>query len=227
MKNKTHKLHRLNFATEPIAAGAIVIFGAIGAITPFVSIGALATTGFSAWQNRNFQRFREEIEKKLKAVEKEKIDQGFIVSDEFKALVVQGVEAAVRSASEERCHALSNAILSSAILPTSKFSNKQAIIRTLAQLTDEEIHAIKALNRYHEMHSGTEEEATYQVTTKEIAERITCTTEEALVTCDGLIQLGLAYDAEGINFDSTGQHRQIWRITALGRRTVEYATEKV
>ena len=224
MTKKTNQVP--SFITEPIAAGAIVIFGAIGSLNPFVGIGALATTGFSYWQNKNFRKFRDEIEKKFKAVDQEKIDQDFLYSDEFKALVVQGVEAAIRSSSDERCEALANAILSSATLPTSKLNNKQMILRVLAQMTDEEILVLKALYSYEKTLAPNRKKPTDVISTEQISQEVGRDVEETSITCDGLTQLGLAYDAEGQYFDSTGQHREIWRITSLGKRVVDYALKK-
>jgi hypothetical protein len=225
-KKITKKSFSLKPAADPSIAGVIAVISAIGAFNPYVFFGAAATAVFSAWQNKNFQSFKDKIEKRIKTLENETIDKNFSTSDEFKAIVVQGLQAAVVSASEERHKALANAILSSTTLPTSNFRNKQTILRVIAQMTDEEIYALKSLNNHEKIFSSSEEKATNVVTTEKISEDIQCDMEETRVTCDGLLQLGLAYDAEGQYFDSTGQHRQFWRITALGRRVVQYSTDK-
>lgn len=214
----------LGFAKEPIIAGAIELLGAIGLEHPAtgISVGVLSTIAFSTWQNKNFQQFQFELERKFKGIEQEKIDKSFIASDEFKALIVQGLEAAIKASSSERCEALANAILSSAILPTSKFRNKQTILRVLSQITDEEIIALKILD-YYEYYLKASNKPTDVVSVEQLSEEMSLDIEETRVTCDGLLQLGLAYDTEGQSFDSMGKHRQSLRITALGRRVIQYS----
>lgn len=207
----------LEIIGEPLISAAVAFLG----IVPIA--GASASAGLSAWQNKNFQKFARVVKQRFERIERSTIDRDFVESDEFKGLIVQSIEAASYSASERRREALAGALLESCTLSKSKLGNKQTIIRALSQMSDDEIIALKVLYRLEQKFDLFERKPTDVVTTQQMSEEIHCGDEETKITCDGLLQLGLAYDAEGQYFDSTGQHRQIWRITSLGNRIVEYA----
>ncbi len=204
---------KIELVTEPIAAGAAAILGL------FPIFGAAATTGLTAWQTHNYQKLVRAIRENFERIDQSKLDKSILESDEFKGLVVQVVEAGVRSASTHKCEALARAIINSAVQPTSQFSNKTAILRVIAQMSDEEIFTLKVLYD-HEV--GQKPNGPF-IGTDKIAGQLQTNQSEVLTSLDGLQQLGLAYDfvQTYAGFES---RRGLWRITTLGFRSSQYAT---
>ena len=128
---------------EPSIAAAIALLSTMPVVGHWV--GVPLTAAMVTWQNQNLDRFRTVLSNKLRTLDDSKLDKTFIGSNEFKGLVVQALEAAVKTASENRCNALANALFSSITVPTSSYIGKQSLIRALAQMSDEEMYVLQVL----------------------------------------------------------------------------------
>lgn len=217
---------KVELVTEPIAAGAVAILGSI----PLV--GAVATTALSAWQTANYKKFAQAVQNNFNRIDQTKLDKAFLKSDEFKALVIQSVEASIRSASNHKCKALANALLSSVIQPTCKLRNKTGIVRAISQLSDEEMIVLKALYDHENCLPDNPPSPTESLTIddgpfmhiNEIAEILSLDRKDISASLDGLEQLGLSYDLTS-TFEGFDSRRKCWRITTLGTRSCDYALD--
>lgn len=216
---------------EPTASTVIaVLLGILGliewpvaglAITRLIAGGA-AAGALSAWQASNHKKFAQAVQDSFRQVDQAKIDKTSLDSDEFVELVIQSVEASARSASDRKCKALANALLSSVVQPTCEFSNKVGIIRVISQMSDEEQSILKVL---HDHSIGPQPDGSF-IDTEKISGTLDINRSEALAALNGLQQLGLAYDF--VNTFSGFESRQgLWRITHLGTRSIQYALATV
>lgn len=133
-------------------------------------------------------------------------------SDEFKALLIEAVDTASKTASELKRKALANALINSVVIPTSKLPGKQALLRVLSGMSDEEMLALTALHNYE---SGGYE----KITLERLAQKTGWSEEENTVAFEGLNQLGLARPMGVMGNDMFGG---LWKITALGKRLVRW-----
>jgi hypothetical protein len=200
----------LENAVEPVLA---IVTAALSIIDP--TKGAITGFALWAWQKNSIEDWLNKYEQKVKRIDRDKLDRKALKSDEFKALVLQTVSVASQTASDLKREALANALLNSVLPPTSKFTGKQALLRVLSGMSDEEIFGLTAL--YHGERNGryySEKNKEHEITLKQLAEEIGWSEEEVEVTFDGLTQLGLArtWDIEG----------RWWKITALGNKLIEW-----
>lgn len=216
----------LELIPEPAASTVIAVLLGIlnltgGPIAGLVAGGA-ATGVLSAWQASNHKKFAQAVQDNFRQVNQAKIDKTLLNSDEFIELVIQSVEANARSASDRKCKALANALLSSVVQPTCKFSNKVGIIRVITQMSDEEQSVLKVL---HDHSIGPKPDGPF-IDTEKISGTLGINRSETLAALNGLQQLGLAYDF--VNTFSGFESRQgLWRITHLGARSIQYALATV
>lgn len=209
-------------AADLVVAGVSSILSLFSLTAP---IGAMGSFGLLAWQNEQQQKFMHEVRQRLERVDKTKIDQFAVESDEFKALAVQAVEAASKSASELKRQALAQSLINSVTLPTSQFSSKQTLLRILSQMSDEEILALTVLYKEEplvaaeiENYAAENRPRVVGVSEAEVASKYEWSEEETRVACEGLSQLGLVYDAV---VGGIGYKRGTWRITLIASRLIE------
>lgn len=191
-----------------------------------------AVTGFVlwAWQKGNAKDYENIVKEKFRRIDHNKLDKTYLVSNEFKALVVQTVDVASQTASEFKRKVLANALVNSVVLPTSKFPGKQALLRVLSQMSDEEIIALAVVE--HCERTGdkglvedsdsdekaiTSEHLVYKFILKGKEMGLEWSKEDSLVAYDGLKQLELARPQ--------GMWQIEWGTTALGNRLIQWCTE--
>jgi hypothetical protein len=231
---------RYGSALDLICGGASVILSLFPLTAP---IGAAGSFGLLAWQNEQLNKFKDELQKRLEALDQNKLDQSALQSDEFKSLVVQAVETASQTGSDLKKQALASALVNSLVLPTSRFTGKQALQRILSQLSDEEIIVLKVL--YHEDSPFGNTPSTTSYTSQispdgssrlslgmseaDIAEILGWTEENTLVACQSLLQLGLVHQADSyigpVLLYSAGSENRGWRITALAEKLISWCRE--
>lgn len=98
-----------------------------------------------AWEESNARDFHDELEERLRRIEREKVDEVYFNSDEFISLFAQATETASKTASDLKRQALAKALVNSLVTPTSELPGKQALLRVLSQMSDEEMIALSAL----------------------------------------------------------------------------------
>lgn len=124
-----------------------------------------------------------------------------------------------------RCQLLAQGLVNSSVLPTSQFSNKAILLRVASQMTDEEIVALMVL--YQEepriaaeiAEQSAIERRAIGVTEETIASELGWKNEEVHIVCEGLCQLGLAYD--GLTGAIGPSRRDSWRISPLATKLIE------
>ncbi|NMF59126.1 hypothetical protein [Pseudanabaena yagii] len=202
---------------EPLIAAANELISSVPIIGAFIS--APIAAGMVAWQNKNLNNFILSVKQKFASLEESKIDYAFLETDQFKDIILQTLDAAVRTSSEIKCNALANALMFSATLPTSKHIGKQSCIRVISQISDEEILVLQVLYEV-------EHQKDPKIQLHEIADRLGWEDLDVKVTVYGLIQLGLAYDPLVGSWDHLGgsvDGPQACRISSLGLKCVQYA----
>lgn len=220
---------------DSIVAGASVILSLIPFTAP---IGAASSFGLFVWQKEQQRKFVDECQTRFDALDQSKLDYSALESDEFKSLVIQAVETASKTASDLKQQALASALANSIILPTSQFTGKQALLRLLEQLSDEEMVTLKVL--YDEelplekrqpanaIPAAMKQCVRLGMSEAIVAEKLGWSQEEALIACQGLRQLGLAHepdpDSGAILLENASPHCN-WRVTALAERLIEWCGE--
>lgn len=213
---------------------------AILSVNPLTApIGAMGSFGLLVWQREQQQKFIDAYQRKFDALDQNKLDHSALESDEFKSLVVQAVEIASKTASDLKRQALASALVSSIVLPTSRFTGKQALLRLLEQLSDEEMVALKVLYdeepRLEERRpssaipAGSLPRVLIGMSEADIASRLGWSQEDALVACQGLRQLGLAHEPDdlGPSILLDGADKRDWRVTALAEKLIKWCSSEV
>jgi hypothetical protein len=221
--------------SDLMVAGASAILSVIPLTAP---IGAAGSFGLLVWQREQQQKFVDEWRQKFDALDKSKLDHSALESDEFKSLVIQAVESASKTASNLKRQALASALVSSIVLPTSRFTGKQALLRLLEQLSDEEMVALKVL--YDEeppleerrpksaIPAGELLRVRLGMSEADVAARFEWSKDDALVACQGLRQLGLAHEPDpdlGAILTEDAPPKRGWRVTALAEKLIKWCGE--
>jgi hypothetical protein len=210
-----------------LAVGASTILSLFPATAP---VGAMGSYGLFVWQREQLNKFIDECKQRFDRLDQDKLDRTALESDEFKSLLLQAVEIGAETASDLKRKALASAISNSVVLPTSQFTGKQALLRVLSQLDDQEMLALGVFS--DEEPRLVEYEATMQehklsrrgfVTEADVARKLGWNEEEASVVCEGLSQLGLIYSTTfGAVLTKT---RDTWRITVLAKKLIKWSGE--
>ncbi|HBE19623.1 MAG TPA: hypothetical protein DEG17_10225 [Cyanobacteria bacterium UBA11149] len=229
-------------AADLILAGA----GAIASAIPGLSaVGGMISFGQFAWLQENQVKFQKMVENEFRIIgEKldEKIDRDAIESDEFKSLMLEIVEVAMKSSSELKRQALAKAIVNSVTIPKSKFTGKSILLRIISQMSDEEMAILQLL--YEIKHDKSKYESKYEgATTSHISYKLEWNKEDTLVTCQALHQLSLVkepyreFDTQpsgtpddiphgtGSMGNSGGKVYYYWRITALAEKLIKWCSD--
>lgn len=208
----------------------IIVASAIDLLSIFHPVvAALPKAGFLAWQSKQLEAFKSLVEERFKRFDHDKLDISALESDEYKALLLQALETASRTASDIKLQALANALVNSLVPPTSKLPGKEALLRVISQMSDEEILALTVL--YECETSGRDEfqlaedgkpiitlEALFKKVKPKMGQE--WSKEDNLVAYDGLAQLGLAMPPPNIMWNE-----EMVRITALGNRLIQWCQE--
>ena len=210
---------------ELLAVGASTILSLFPATAP---IGAMGSYGLFVWQREQLNKFIDECKQRFDRLDQDKLDRTALESDEFKSLLLQAVEIGAETASDLKRKTLASAISNSVVLPTSQFTGKQALLRVLSQLDDQEMLALGVF--YDEEPRIVDYEATKQeheprgrVTEADVARKLGWSEEEASVVCEGLSQLGLIYST---TFGAVlTNKRDRWRITVLAKKLIKWSGE--
>ncbi|MBW4638977.1 MAG: hypothetical protein KME05_12210 [Gloeocapsa sp. UFS-A4-WI-NPMV-4B04] len=192
-------------------------------------LGAVTSVVSWAWEKSNAKDYENIVEEKFRHIDRNKLDNT-LSFDEFNALVVQTVEVASQTASKFKRKVLANALVNSVVLPTSKFPGKQALLRVVSQMSDEEIIALTVLfecetvgkDEFQLANDGKPiiplEDVFKKVKPKMGQE---WSEEDNLVAYDGLAQLGLVKAPQHIFWNS-----ELVRTTALGNRLIQWCSDE-
>lgn len=222
--------------SDLIAAGVSSVLSLIPLTAP---IGAVGSFGLLVWQREQQQKFIFECQRRFDTLDKSKLDRSALESDEFKVLVVQAVETAARTASGLKRQALASALVSSVVLPTSRFTGKQALLRLLEQISDEEMVALKVLcdeelpleeiRPKSAIPTGELPRVRLGMKEADVAARLGWSEEDALIACQGLRQLGLVHepdpDMSYVITDNNAPEERGWRVTAIAEKLIKWCGE--
>lgn len=231
-----------NQKQAPTNVSALIVAGAsaILSLNPFTAvIGAAGGFGLLVWQREQQQKFINEYQRRFDTLAQDKLDHSALESDEFKSLVIQAVETASKTASDLKRQALVSALINSVVLPTSRFTGKQALLRLLEQLSDEEMMVLKVL--YDEelpLEKRQPASATpakllprssrLGISETVVAVRLEWSQEDALVACQGLRQLGLAHEPDpdsGAILADNAPPKRGWRASAIAEKLIKWCGE--
>jgi hypothetical protein len=196
-------------------AGLPQILTLLSSPSPLV-LGATAS-GFvaSVWGREQQNKLLDELQKQINERINEtnaKLNEPALSFDEFMELFVQAMDIASKSKSELKRQALANALVNSVIPPTSQFIGKLTLLRTLSQLSDEEIQVLTLF--WSEFYDWARSRATLDY--EDVSKLLMWDVEDAHAICVGLVQLGLArYGGNGIT------------LTALAQRLVQWVKGEV
>jgi hypothetical protein len=225
---------RLKGPAEIAFVGSATIAGlaASPGLLPFIA--AITSFGGYLWQRENQNN---SLLKLLKLVLKleQKMDMNLAQStlniDEFMELFMQFMDIASKSAFDEKQNYLVNLFVNSLVSSSISFSGKQTLFRLHSQISLEEIHILKvfydrepriAEYEINRLKSGRGPVGC--IKEPDLATELNWLEEEARITCEGLSQLGLLYNA---TVGTLGNQHNGWRITALGKRFVQWIIEEV
>ncbi len=181
----------LNPGNSPLII-ATAVAGILNLFPDTAPIGVAGSIFVLSWQNEQVGKFKKRVETRLNEIENH-LNLNSVNSPEFIELLIQAIEAAARTVSEQKHQALANALVASMVEPTSKFSGKSTIIRIINQISEEEIIVLKTLFDIED--DRTKDNNTDRIVLKEIKEKLQWTEEEdVLVVCQSLLQLGLSKD---------------------------------
>ncbi len=188
MDNSTQAKENSGSVADLIVAGASTV---LSVFPPTAALSGMASFGLFAWQRENQRKFEREIRDRVKNLDINKLDHSALQSDEFKSLIIETVEIASKSASELKRQALANAVVNSVIAPTSQFTSKQALLRVLSQISDEEILVITAI---YKIQRSDRSKWIYGVSIADLAQEIKCNEQKIRIVCEALLQLKLIFE---------------------------------
>lgn len=166
------------------------------------------------WGREQQQKFLTDLEEQINLlrIEIKNIEVNYDnFMEEFSAVM----EIASKSACEEKRKYLVNAFINSIVLTNITFTGKQTFWRILAQISLEEIQALKLIKDQNE----------FIVNIKSISKLLKWDERDTIIICEALSQLMLIKNA------STGQwnsfnNDEIWSITSLGAKFIEWCNSK-
>lgn len=211
----TKSVHRDDLVTTANQlVSSIPVFGTFLS-TPIV--GAI-----SYYQRKNLDDFMNKITSRFESIDISKIDKDFLNTEVFGNILLQILDAASRTSSELKQNALANIFLHSCTLPTSQHKGKQAFVRIIDQISDEEMIVLKVL---YESTQNPEP----LISLEEISSILGWDYIEIQVISGGLTQLGLAYDptiGTWTYIQASFNESTTLSLSALGSRCIEYALQK-
>lgn len=176
-------------------------------------------------QNKFLREFKQQVNERID----EKLEQSRTLDlDEFMELFTQAMEIASKSASELKRQALARALVNSVVPPTNQVSGKQALLRVLAQISDEEMLALTALYKHESVADELKKFAGISI--NELVVALDWSESETLVACEGLRQLGLVYDPRVGTWNYMGRDSQQFEaccITALGNKLLIWSQGQI
>jgi hypothetical protein len=212
---------------EALIAGTIQLTAIIPGYGPFIS--AASTLGYAAYQSRNINQANHLLRKHIATIDETKLDREFIDSDEFRDIMLQYIEATMKTSSELRCDALVKVFCSCFTKPTSTYINKQAMMRLVTQMSSEEMQVLYIIQREEQIFSENQsykEGKSRDVQVSTIANQLEWNDLNTLIACQGLQQLNLVYDPEikdELFMEASQPGDRGFRGTELGHRLVEFA----
>jgi hypothetical protein len=175
---------------------------------------ALGSVGLAAWQEHQAKKLEIRIADKIRTLGMEKLDRGYIHTDEFHALLLQGVRIAAETASDTKREAIASALVNSAWRP-SKFSGKTMLMRLLDQLSEEELQVAVTIRT--SMAFALDDD---HATCRSLARELKWDNADTYVTILGLESLGLV---QMRTLDANAQDYDIeWSLSPLTERLIEW-----
>lgn len=211
---------------------AVNLKAALSGSPELLLIAAQMGFGVYLWQRENQNNSLRKLEQHIQRTGAN-IEESTLDFDEFMELFIQFMEVASKSAFEEKQNYLVNLFVNSVVSSIIPFSGKQSLFRLHSQISVEEIHVLKF---FYEKEPGIAEYEISRLADRSSDKPVGCVSEaevaaelkwnekEACITCEGLSQLGVVYSP---TVGTLGNQRGYWRITALGRRFIQWITEEV
>lgn len=216
-----------SFRDIGVATGLPQILTLLSSPSPLALGATVGSFVASVWgreqQNKLLDEIKELIDKRINETNA-KIKEPALSFDEFMELFGQAMDIVSKSKSELKRQALAKALVNSLIPPNSPFTGKQALLRILSQLSDEEMIALQVM---HDEKPHIEQ--TFLVTAQ-IEARLRCSPEDALVVCQSLRQLGLVnepnFNPNAVSIEYSPE-LQGWRVNELAQKLINWVTEEV
>jgi hypothetical protein len=174
--------------TDLIVAGASTV---LSAFPLTAAVGGIGSFALFTWQRENQKKFEYEIKNRIENLDKNKLEQSVLQSDEFKSLVIGAVEIASKSASKIKRQALANLLVNLTLNQAEQFTGEEIALRLISQLSDEEILAITAIYKILKKDSSKQ---AFGVSIADIKQETDLGEEETRTVCEGLIQLNLIFE---------------------------------
>jgi len=221
---------RIKNPAEIALVGSATVAGLAAApgLLPFMA--AITSFGGYLWQRENQNNSLLKLEQKIQKTDMN-LAQSTLNLDEFMELFMQFMDIASKSAFDEKQNYLVNLFVNSLVSSSISFSGKQTLFRLHSQISLEEIHILKAfydrepsIAEYEINNLKDERRPVGCIKEADLATELNWLEEEARITCEGLSQLGLLYNA---TVGTLGNEHNGWRITALGKRFVKWIIEAV
>jgi hypothetical protein len=192
---RTQVLNRLKSVWElGIAKGLPQILTLLSTPT---SWGFAATaSGFviSAWerkqQNKWFNELKETLEKRIDEI-KTTSEPSRLTFDEFMELFIKTRDVTSKSSSDLKRKALANLLINSVLAKTEKFTGEQTALRLIAQLSNEEMLAITAIDK---IQKSDDSKQAFGVSITDIEQEMNWSEQETRIACEALLQLNLIFE---------------------------------
>jgi hypothetical protein len=198
----------------------LAIVGIIQILTFIVSPNSLNLTvvglslSYFIWAKEQQKKVLIDIEKEINRLGI-KIEDIKIDHDKFMEDLSELIKISSKSACEEKRKYLVNAFINSIVTTHTTFTGKQTFWRILAQISVEEIQALKVIKDQNE----------FIVDIKSISKSLNWNEQDTIVICEALSQLMLIKNASIGQYDSFNND-QIWSITSLGSKFIQWCHQK-
>ena len=229
---------------EQAIEGGIALVSTFAAAGPYLSVipdstiaspievGTVTLTAaaaiFMSFRSRGQNKFLSNLKGGLRRIDKEKIDWSMLRDENYVPLLIEAVEAAGRTNSEIRLRLLAQALCNALTIPTSCFSNKDALMVLIGQLSDGEIFILQYISKYDaEWNLGIRKIPRLEAS--HIALELGWQEEDTLVACQLLQQRNLVnsppLDESSKVLLGQSLPERGWRLTELGKRIIKLAEE--
>lgn len=192
---RTQVLNRLKSVWElGIAKGLPQILTLLS--TPTSWVFAATASGFmiSAWereqQNKWLNELKETLEKRIDEI-KTKSEPPSLAFDEFMELFIKTRDITSKSSSDLKRKALANLLVNSVLAKRENFTGEQTALRLIAQLSDEEMLAITAIDK---IQKSDDSKQAFGVSIADIEQEMNWSEQETRIACEALLQLNLIFE---------------------------------
>jgi hypothetical protein len=181
------------------------------------AVGVVLSGGLTVWQawtKKNAGNFEGKFMYELRFLDQRKLDRTFIHSDQFKEFVLRIIQNASETASEEKHEAFAR-LITRGCSPEG-FQDKQLLRRLFDQISEIELSALRAVHDAQIAWSMPTTDAIHSAT-DQVMNGLHWSKDDALTATEGLRQLQLLIDVDGLSLNL--DEKPVW-ISEIGRRLI-------